>query len=142
MRHALFSQTYKSGDEEVTCWWGISGESMTFLVIDETHEAGSEAAFNMSTEHDGRGVLDCASGIRCIDVTGTVVHLTEDCVVGTNLPLSAADLIAYLGEGKYPLSLAGAKSYYLDSLSTPKIGSKTATPPVAPRARPTASPHL
>lgn len=119
MRHALYSQSYKDGDKDVTCWWGISGNSMTFLVIDATGKPTTDAAFDMTTEWGrDRGILEAGGGIRCIDLTGTVVHLTEDCVVGTQLPMSASDLQAYLDGGKYPLSLSGAKSYIRDRSSS------------------------
>lgn len=115
MKHAIFSQSYKDGDDAVTCWWGISGEAMTFLVIDATGEPFTKAAFKMATGDNGRcGVLECADGIRCIDVAGTVVYLAKDCVGGTKLPMSASELTSYLGGGKYPLSLTGVKSYLND----------------------------
>lgn len=115
MRHSIFSQSYKEDDRDVTCWWAISGESMTFLVIDATNGSTTDAAFRLSTGGNGSsGILECAHGLRCIDVTGTVVYLTEDCAGGTKLPMSASELTSYLGGGKYPLSLTGVKSYLRD----------------------------
>ena len=112
LKHAAFSQRYKDGDNEVKCWWGISGDSMSFLVIDATSGPNTDASFNLTTgDNDSHGILECADGIRCIDMTGTVVYLTEDCVGGARLPMSTSQLTTYLGGGKYPLSLAGIKTY-------------------------------
>lgn len=112
MRHAIFSQRYRQGDGDVTCWWGVSDEMMSFLVIDATNKSTTDAAFNLATGgSDSHGTLDCADGIRCIDVVGTVLYLTEDCVGGEKLPMSVSQLTSYLGGGKYALSLAGVKSF-------------------------------
>ena len=116
MRHAIFSQQYKDGDSDVTCWWGVSGDAMSFLVIDTTNGASANASFRMATdEEDSHGILECADGIHCIDVTGMVVYLSEGCVGGTALPMSASQLVDYLAGGDYPLSLAGVKSFLRDS---------------------------
>ena len=115
MRHAIFSQQYPQGDGNVTCWWGIHDETMSFLVIDATNRSLSDAAFNLATsDSDSHGTLECADGICCIDVVGTVLYLTEDCVGGERLPMSASQLTTYLGGGKYTLSLAGVKSFLRD----------------------------
>lgn len=115
MRHAIFSQNYRQDDRDVRCWWGISGEAMSFLVIDATSGGSTDAEFKLSTSENGsRGVLECAGGIHCIDITGAVVHLTEDCVGGTSLPMSAEDLATFLSGRKYPLTLAGVKAYLHD----------------------------
>lgn len=117
MRHAIFSQCYKDrfNDSDVTCWWGVSDDAMSFLVIDATNGSPTDVAFTLATDgHDSRGTLECSDGIRCIDVTGTVLYVTEDCVGGTKLPMSASELASYLGGGKYPLSLKGVRSYLRD----------------------------
>lgn len=99
----------------MTCWWGISGEAMSFLVIDATNRSSTEAGFRLATgDSDSRGTLECADGIHCIDVVGTVLYLTEDCVGGTKLPMSASELRSYLDSGKYALSLEGVKTYLRD----------------------------
>jgi hypothetical protein len=88
---------------------------MSFLVIDATTGTTTDAAFKLSTGANGsRGILECAEGIRCIDIAGTVVYLTEDCVGGVQLPMSASQLTSYLGGRNYPLSLAGVTSYLRD----------------------------
>lgn len=98
------------------CWWGIRDEAMSFLVIDATSRSSTDAAFSLATgDSDSRGTLECADGICCIDVIGTVLYLTEDCVGGEKLPMSATQLTSYLGEGKYALSLTGVKSFLRDS---------------------------
>ncbi len=112
MRHAIFCQRYKQGDADVVCRWGISGDAMSFLVIDATNGLHTNVSFKLATDDiDSHGILECADGIHCIDITGTVVHLTEECVCGTKLPMSASELVSYLGGGKYPLSLTGVKSF-------------------------------
>lgn len=115
MRHAVFSQRYREGDRYVTCSWGISGDSMSFLIIDATGETRPDVKLQMTTDgDDSHGILGCARGIHCIDVVGMVVYVTEDCVGGMALPMSANQLTSYLGSGKYPLSLSGVRSFLHD----------------------------
>ena len=115
MRHAIFSQRYREGDSDVTCRWGISGDSMSFLVIDTTSGSTTDASFKLATDgNDSHGILECADGIHCIDIIGMVVYVTEECVGGTELPMSASQLTSYLGGGKYPLSLSGVQSFLHD----------------------------
>ena len=115
MRHAFFSQSYKEGDTDVTCSWAVSGDLMSFLVIDATAGSRTDPSFTMTTDNnDSRGILECADGIRCINITGMVVYVTEECVGGAKLPMSALQLISYLGGGKYPLSLSGVRSFLHD----------------------------
>ena len=88
---------------------------MSFLVIDTTIGSGTNASFKLATGYDdSHGILECSDGIRCIDIAGTVIHLTEDCAGGTKLPMSASQLASYLSGGKYPLSLAGVKTFLRD----------------------------
>ena len=115
MRHAFFSQRYKEGDSDVTCSWGISGDLMSFLVIDTTVGSKTDASIKLATdESDSRGILQCADGILCVDITGMVIYVTEEYVGGTRLPMSALQLTSYLGGGEYPLSLSGIQSYLHD----------------------------
>jgi hypothetical protein len=116
LRHAVFSQQYKHGDSKVTCWWGVRDDTMSFLVIDATNRSSTDAAFNLATGvNDSHGTLEAADGICCIDVIGTVLYLTEDCVGGEKLPMSASQLTAFLGGGEYALSLEGVKSFLRDN---------------------------
>jgi len=115
VKHETRFQRYTEGDSEVTCWWGISGDSMAFLVIDATNGSSADGSFKLTARDDvNHGILECADGIRCIDYTGTVVYLTEDCVCGAKLPMSELQLMSYLGGGEYPLSLAGVEAYLRD----------------------------
>jgi hypothetical protein len=115
VRHAIFSQQYRHGGSNVTCWWGIRDETMSFLVIDATNRPSTDAAFSLATGDSGsHGTLNAADGICCIDVIGTVLYLTEDCVGGERLPMSAAQLTTYLGGGEYALSLEGVRSFLRD----------------------------
>ena len=60
VRYAFFCQRYKQGDADVVCRWGISGDAMSFLVIDATNGLHTDASFKLATDDiDSHGILEC-----------------------------------------------------------------------------------
>ena len=112
MYQATYTKVYREQGQEVTCWWAISGEEVSYLVIDVTKGLSESASFLLEGGTEGnRGILQTPGGSRCIDHSGSVFYIMGSGLREELLRLSARQLTQYLESGTHPLSIEGLKLY-------------------------------
>jgi len=109
---ATYTQIYREQGHEVTCWWAISGDEVSYFVIDVTRGLSEAASFLLEGGTEGnRGILRTSDGSRCIDQTKSVFYITGSGVREELLCLSARQLTHYLESGTHPLTIEGIRLY-------------------------------
>lgn len=114
-----FMQQYVDGDTNVTCWWGITGDSVSFLVFDRTNGLADHAQIRLQASDNGNvAILTTTAGEERLNGCGEFVEINTDATRRVPAQMSTNELNAYLDSTDYALGVDGVDAFLADRRRT------------------------
>lgn len=109
-------QQYVDGDAKVTCWWGVAGDRVAFLVFDRTNGLADHAQIRLQAGDNGNvAILTTQAGEECLN---GCVEIDAGAIRRSPAKMAASELDAYLDSTDYALGLNGVDAFLADRRRT------------------------